>query len=169
MPRMYPQMALLRDGRALVVGGLSNWSTAESSAEIYDPGTGVWTPTGPMKWAREAHTATALLNGTVLVAGGWAPAQDCHDYLRLISSASAFGTQCPTGPALRSAEIYDIATGTWSETGTLAGGHTDHAAVRLTSGKVLVIGGAGDSDPSQVEVFDPALAFPVAQLGRSPK
>jgi len=56
-------------GEVLVTGGNSSTSYL-SSAEIYDPVTGVFTLAPPMGSPRAQHTATLLLDGTVLVAGG---------------------------------------------------------------------------------------------------
>ena len=53
----------------LVAGGHDSTSLL-SSAELYDPATGTWSATGSLAIAREAHTATLLPNGKVLVAGG---------------------------------------------------------------------------------------------------
>ena len=66
---------LLRNGRVLVAGGLSDNppdGDAESlpSAELYDPPTGTWTDTGPMHLRRGIHTASLLPSGLVLIAGG---------------------------------------------------------------------------------------------------
>jgi hypothetical protein len=57
---------LLLDGRVLVAGGGSNGT----SAELYDPATGTWSPTGSMSVGRAGFTATRLADGRVLVAGG---------------------------------------------------------------------------------------------------
>jgi hypothetical protein len=63
---------LLKDGRVLVAGGSDDeYSTgAVSSAEVYDPATGGFTPTGPMTTWRLGQTATLLGDGRVLVSGG---------------------------------------------------------------------------------------------------
>src|SRR5262249_12374405 len=64
------------NGKVLVAGGI-NFSNTLSSAELYDPATGLWTATGSMTTVRVGHTATLLPNGKVLVAGG------ASDYLVL--------------------------------------------------------------------------------------
>ena len=76
--------------------------------------TGTWSSTGAMTNARVAHTATLLVNGKVLVAGG---------------------SDDPT------AELYDPVSGTFSSTGSLNVTRYVHATTRLATGKVLVSGG----------------------------
>ncbi len=71
---------LLPNGRVLIVGGQRLNSGGVSpkdfvaAAELYVPGpvgsSGTWEDAGSMKQARALHTATLLLDGTVLVAGG---------------------------------------------------------------------------------------------------
>jgi len=65
---------LLPDGKVLVAGGRGSETcfTPTSSAELYDPVSGTWSPTGSLNTARADHTATLLQNGLVLVAGGYA-------------------------------------------------------------------------------------------------
>lgn len=60
---------LLPDGKVLVSGGSSIFNVF-SSAELYDPATGLWTTTGSLATARYSHTATLLPDGKVLVNGG---------------------------------------------------------------------------------------------------
>src|SRR5919198_1022741 len=119
---------LLRDGRVLVVGGLSaNGSGVQASAELYNPATGRWTLTGSLRTPRRNHTATLLGDGTVLVAGG--------------SNSTGW---------LQSAELYDPARGRWTSTGSMTAYHSP-AAVLLQDGRVLV-GGGGDAG----DVYSPA-------------
>jgi hypothetical protein len=64
---------LLPDGRVLIAGGY--WSNGQkwrvlSSAEMYDPATGNFSPIGSMGTPRNGHSATLLNDGRVLIAGG---------------------------------------------------------------------------------------------------
>ena len=59
----------MTNGKVLVAGGIGDNGILDS-AELYDPATGYWTPTGSLNDARVYHTATLLPNGQVLVAGG---------------------------------------------------------------------------------------------------
>ena len=71
---------LLPDGRVLVAGGrniIGGESVILSSAEIYDPTLGPWTPTGSMTVERDMHNAVFLPSGgssKVLMVGGDDPA-----------------------------------------------------------------------------------------------
>jgi hypothetical protein len=67
--RIFHTATLLPSGKVLVAGGYTTGSSF-SSAELYDPGTGMWTVTGALAIARREHTATVLPSGKVLVAGG---------------------------------------------------------------------------------------------------
>ena len=41
-----------------------------ASCEIYDPDTGIWTPTGSLNTPRQFQQGVVLANGNVLVVGG---------------------------------------------------------------------------------------------------
>lgn len=68
--------ALMGDGRVLISGGYDNTANYPyelgylDSAILFDPTTGQWATAGTMSAYRTAHTATTLLDGSVLVAGG---------------------------------------------------------------------------------------------------
>jgi hypothetical protein len=74
IPRVSHTATSLPNGMVLVAGGYDNSNPRRfiylASAELYDPASGAWTATGSLNTARYAHTATLLLNGMVLVAGG---------------------------------------------------------------------------------------------------
>ena len=123
---------LLPNGKVLVAGGLNGtYSSGLASAEIYDPTTGTWTPTGSLTAARSAHSAALLPNGKVLVAGGG----------NTIS--------------LSSAELYNPATGTWTATGAMTDARQNHTATLLNNGNVLVAAGYNGSYLARVELYSP--------------
>jgi N-acetylneuraminic acid mutarotase len=101
-----------------------------------------WTTNGPMATLRLNATATLLLNGKVLVAGGF-------------TNSSISGNN-----VTNDAELYDPATGKWTKTGSLNIGRALHTATLLPNGKVLIAGGQNASVDSHnlasAELFDPA-------------
>jgi hypothetical protein len=123
---------LLTDGRVLIAGGNDD-SGVQASAELFDPATGTFSPTGSMTLSRHGHTATRLSDGRVLIAGG----------------LSAHGT---TAVYFASAELYDPATGKFSPTGLMADAHYGHTSTLLADGRVLIAGGQRDL----AELYDPA-------------
>lgn len=74
------------------MGGTSDSVEMLASAEIYDPGTGTFTPTGPLTEASHGPVVVPLQNGLILVAGGTGNAYE----------------------PLVSAELYDPETGTFT-------------------------------------------------------
>lgn len=133
---------LLKDGRVLFVGGPIEGPNFRYSnaADLYDPISDAWSPTGDLLQGRVGHTATLLQDGRVLVAGGGTVIGDHF------------------GPSLDTVELYDPLTGNWSVVGKLHVGRQDHRAIMLPDGKVLVAGGitAGALDLSvSTELFDP--------------
>src|SRR6185503_9571744 len=87
--------------------------------------------TGNLLTGRLGHTATLLLNGKVLVAGGY------------------------NGLYLTSAQLYEPASGTWTATGSLGTGRLGHTATLLPNGKVLVAGGYNGLYLTSAELYDP--------------
>jgi hypothetical protein len=146
------------------VGGYGTGPGALASAEIYDPKTGEFSPTGSMGGPREGATATLLLDGRVLVAGGDNPLVMglSPNFVAMAYHAGAGGrNEVPgtaVGPAmLASAELYDPQTGKFTPTGSMASGRTGQTATRLADGRVLMVG-AGDmyhSPSSLAEIYDP--------------
>ncbi len=170
---------LLPSGKVLVAGGRGGgWDQGGplSSAELYDPATGAWTPTGPLANPRSAHTATLLPSGRVLVVGGNDPTAELYDpesgeWQETGSPAGArtghTATLLPSGQVLAvggdgaeaspTAELYDPATGTWKPAGSLANARARHTATLLVTGKVLVVGGSHEGrELSSAEIYDGA-------------
>jgi hypothetical protein len=130
-PRGLHTATLLPSGKVLITGGGDRSDLlcigGVSSAELYDSITGVFTATGSMAALRYAHTATLLLSGKVLVAGGYGSGFDCSD----------LGT-----PTQSSAELYDPSNGTFTGGGSMVVARGWHTATLLQDGRVLLVGGA---------------------------
>ncbi|HEX7496120.1 MAG TPA: kelch repeat-containing protein [Candidatus Limnocylindrales bacterium] len=150
--RISSTLTLLPDGRVLVAGGYDGCCTTQTvaSAETYDPTTGIFSATGPMKSARAGHAATLLPGGRVLITGG--------------SNGSV---------GVASAELYDPGTGKFSPAGSMTADREYHASTLLADDRVLIAGGmhdpgpvacagaaciamVGTTDLTSAEIYDPA-------------
>ncbi len=137
----------LADGRVLFEGGTGDvqqgskqYWTVLASAELYDPATGTSTPTGSMTTARTRGSATRLLDGRILIAGG-----DTTD------------GDLPWDPGMNSAEIFDPTTGVFTPTAPMNRPRVDPGTALLPDGRVLVVGGVPHSaGVPTAEVFDPS-------------
>jgi hypothetical protein len=126
---------LLLNGKVLIAGGSGDGFHALASAELYDPSTRTFAPTGSMIMPRYAHLATLLANGRVLIAGG---TQDVNG-----------------GAFVFTAEIYDPSTGVFTATGDLTsiGGGVyafpGDVTTLLPDGRVFV------AATNNAEIYDP--------------
>jgi hypothetical protein len=190
-PRTGHTATLLLDGRVLFAGGLvanggnieGGITTLTGSAEIYDPATGKFSPTGSMSDTRAWHAATRLKDGRVLVVGGLGPAYaEVYDpttgdftrtgtpiHKRAIEHTAtlltdgrvlmAGGRPDTESHFHASAELYDPETGKFTATGSMTAARGNHIAVRLKDGRVLIAGGANADPESDVqksaEFYDP--------------
>jgi hypothetical protein len=133
--RRSPTATLISGGNVLITGG--DWSNVVgremlSSAEIYEPASGRFFAIQPMSVGRLGHTATALGDGTVLIAGG---------ATRLGSNPCGYTNwfYWVTG----SVERLSAATRqfTYVSADFLPVPRQGHTATRLLTGDVLVTGG----------------------------
>ena len=129
---VYPTPSLIGTTKftATVRNGADSAVTDTATILAVAPAPGTFTMTGSLNRPRTSHLAVSLNDGRVLVLGG--------------DSA---------GYAIQVAELYNPATGTFA---TLAEPWGPVAAFRLSSGSVLVLGGATDNSTA---LFDPATGL----------
>jgi hypothetical protein len=131
----YHTATLLADGKVLIAGGQDQAGPqTHAVAEIYDPQTGIFSLTGSLVDRRSGHAAALLPNGKVLIAGG------------LQTTSPGLGYYLDT------CEMYDPASGVFNAIQPLKNPRVGHAATLLTSGRVLVSGGAYYQNAG--EIFD---------------
>jgi N-acetylneuraminic acid mutarotase len=150
--RLGSTLTLLTNGNVLVTGGTvadtasgsggNQTIRPDGTAEIYNVAANRWTKTaGAMSTPRFEHSATALDDGKVLIAGGQGPP---------ISGVSA---------ALATTEIYDPAVDSFRNSNDMGDARFNHTALKLPDRTIMVIGGAGgtngDTSLSTAEVFNP--------------
>ncbi|MFH1574034.1 MAG: DUF5719 family protein, partial [Acidobacteriota bacterium] len=172
-------------GKVLITGGQTSSSTSTTaSSESYNPETGSFSARATMTSPRQSHTATALVNGKVLIAGGKngdtiLASADTYDIagntyavttgVMSIERQRHTATLLPSGRVLiaggqnsvsvtDTADIYDPTTDSFSATaGNMAIPRDGHTATLLLNGKVLIAGGIDGSNVStSAELFDPA-------------
>jgi Abnormal spindle-like microcephaly-assoc'd, ASPM-SPD-2-Hydin/Galactose oxidase, central domain len=134
---------LLQNGEVLIAGGVigpDGQPNATASAELYDPSTGTFAPTGSMLTSREGASAVLMGDGDVLVTGGF---------------PGGFGINF-----LSEAELYDPTTCIFSATGSMNTPRASFTLELLDTGKVLAAGGSETtlqgSDLSSAELYDPS-------------
>jgi hypothetical protein len=148
MVRFRHTATLLPDGRVLAAGGsrvpFVGGGVPITAAEIYDPASGEWHATGPMKERRDSHTATLLPDGRVLVVGTLPP-----------NGGPYPGPSFP--PLLPGTEVYSSTTNTWAAGAPMSIPRWAHTATLLPDGRVVIIGGYSwyGQVLSSVEIFDP--------------
>lgn len=175
-PRYSACAAKLTNGKVLIVGGTGTGHTNTlSSAELYDPATRTFAPTGSMTVPRDRPACVTLTDGRVLVAGGatarfeftnsaevYNPATGTFSAVGNMTSVRGEGWHMfavPGGALLfggtyegsygtATAEVdrFNTATGTFSRVGTLASARRDYTAQMLSDGTVLLVGGVARYD-----------------------
>lgn len=126
-PRALATATVLPNGKVLLAGGVDTLGNPTATCEIYDPASNTFKATGSMGTRRAGHAASLLGNGRVLVVAG---ARDLADVAKAITGL------------LRSAELYNPATGTWSSTASISNSVLGPSLTTLANGKALVAGGA---------------------------
>jgi hypothetical protein len=187
--RLFAAAAPLPSGDVLIAGGADGTAAPISTAEVFDPTTGMFTTTGSMTSPRMGASAAPLPNGDVLVAGGQATmgsnvslaSAELFDpvagtftalpHLMTTTRSFAAAALLPDGEVLiaggvnaggnlSSAELFDPATGKFRTTGALITARAGAVAASLPGGDVLVAGGGLTSG----ELYDPATnSFTAAQ------
>jgi large repetitive protein len=169
---------LLANGKVLISGGSDKRDTYEplASAELYDPSTGMFTPTGNMITVQRAGPATLLADGRAFVPGDsdaeiYDPAAGTFSQTgayvdptpvlwgsaTLLLDGRVLLTGCASQCTVGATELFDPKTGTFSRTGPMKDWGDVNTATLLTNGKVLLVGNAeNDGSPADAEVYDPA-------------
>ena len=182
-PRSGHTATLLPNGKILIAGGMRRNQDFYKSAELYDPDTGRFQPTGDMSIGRVGQIAILLRSGKVLIAGGWighGPTDSAELYepatgkFAVLPSkmtgkrGSPSATLLPDGDVLiagggdhdspggiASAEVFRTATLKFESVGPMHFPRVAHTATILRDGRVLIVGGRGDELNAIAEIYDP--------------
>jgi hypothetical protein len=142
-PRSYQTATMLADGTVLIAGGRGgDPALGTSTTEIYDPQISGFRAGPSMSTSRVQAVAVRLLDGRVLIAGGLEKSP--------LEVSPAQQKKVKGNAVLSSAEIYDPASGKFSDTGDMTLSRAGHSATLLDDGSVLIAGGFSKS----VEVFE---------------
>ena len=137
----------LGDGKVLITGGYHQLggfglgatpAPALNTAEIFDPSTNSFHPTGQMMRGRASHSAILLDNGKVMLAGG-----------RGFTMQTLVGSLATGNPQF--VEFYDPAGGTFAAADASGTNHAEENAIRLRDGSVLMFCGRG----VVAEIYEP--------------
>ena len=191
---------LLNTGKVLITGGFASDPQGKqislSSAELYDPLTGVFAATGNMNAGRAAHVAVLLPNSKVLIEGGNAcdatPNPELYDPatgLFALTGPSAYSSSwdlspvsaslLPSGNVLTTlyvgcdvgsgAEVYDSGNGTFAATAKMTTDRGYNTTTLLPEGSVLIDGRDFTHNDASAEVYDPIAGAFTAVSGTAPQ
>lgn len=178
----------LKNG-VLAIGGSSADGQPLSSCEFYDPTTGTWHPRASLQQLRGAVTADVLPDGRILALGSntgsrrrsslceiydpesdqWTvrtppPAKHGVVWMITLPQQSQILALCADDQSRDGDKLpcylYDIARGSWKETGPLAVAtfRTHGIVARLPDGRVIALGAKREAKLgviTNVEIFDP--------------
>ena len=157
----------LLDGKVLVAGGFGKRFKVLKSVEIYNPISGIWTISEDMNFPRAEHSAALLKDGRVLVTGGrdenytptysseifnpelgvWEIYEDMsrqrHKHISIVQPDGTVIIVAGNGPSrsLSDVELMDPINGRLEILSPTLKEHSDHAAISLGDGRILVSGG----------------------------
>lgn len=141
-PREQGEVAVLPNGRLLVIGGTG---TGTDTAEPFDPSAAVFDPALSAGTARSVVRAAQLDDGSVLVTG-------------------------TGGAGTTATDVFDPLTGAFAPGDTLTDARSFHSLTRMADGRVVAIGGrtgGGEAAPvvGTAEVWDSgAWGAPIAMV-----
>jgi hypothetical protein len=138
-----PTATLLVNGAVLVAGGADD-AGIHKTAELYNVAAATFLAAGSLAVERQAHAATLLPDGNVLVTG-----------------SVTF-----SGIASASAEIYDGSHGGFAAAGDMTAARCCHTATVLNDGGVLLAGGVGAAfaPVASAEIYRAAVSTPAPVL-----
>ena len=123
---------LLPTGVVLFIGGAEGHKVLKS-CEFFNPADNTFSPSkAEMCVGRYRHTASLLPNGNIIVCGGG------------------------DGRALKTTEIYDPSTDSFSAGPLMNVKRCYHTATTLTNGRILITGGENDVSSNSTEIYDHA-------------
>ncbi len=169
-----------------------NAASINSSADIFDPVSGTFSPSaGSMTTERRAPSASLLFDGTVLIAGGYngtslSTAELYNPSSRRFTATTGTMNEARSGHTATvlltgrvlltggfngasysiTGELYDPSTQTFSTGGSMTTYRSEHTATLLNDGKVLIVGGySGTSYLLSAELYDPGTGIFTATTG----
>ena len=129
--------SILKDGKVLVIAGVTENMKYVTSTEVYDPSTNKWTITSKEAVGGLFVKTVLLRDGRVLIAGG-----DFLDPEPLIRGST------------NSAAVYDPNSRHWMSLDNMHLARSNHTLTVLNDGRVLAVGGIDDYTTNTVEFYN---------------
>lgn len=162
------------DDEFVVVGGLTGLGRTSGAVRVYDADADVWRARQSLPVARHHTAATALADGTLMVAGG---AQGARNWMPLSDVWLQDGDGWRSGPSMPEARwghqmvtvdglVYVVGgqgssaatlifdDGSWRN-GAALPERRDHLGAAVVDGEIWAIGGRNGAITDRVDIYDP--------------